>query len=74
MRSDDELRHVLHHGESDNVERTVSRTDTDKFGEAICAFGNDLPDGRRPGVLFVGIDDDGNCGNLDIDEQLLQRR
>lgn len=28
--------------ESDRVERTISTTNTDKFGQAICAFANDL--------------------------------
>ena len=58
--------------ESDTVERTVSVRDTDKFGEAICAFANDLPDHRCPGVLFVGANDDGSCAHLDITDQLLQ--
>ncbi|HVB67326.1 MAG TPA: ATP-binding protein [Acetobacteraceae bacterium] len=72
MLSDDELRVLLHSGEADNAERTVSLRDRSKFGEAICAFANDLADRRMPGVLFVGVADDGSCGNLTIDEQLLQ--
>jgi ATP-dependent DNA helicase RecG len=63
---------VLLREESDTVERTVSVRDTDKFGEAICAFANDLPDHRRPGVLFVGAHNDGSCAHLDISDQLLQ--
>ena len=27
--------------------------------EAVCAFANDLPDHRRPGVIFVDADDVG---------------
>ncbi len=72
MLSDDELRVLLHRGEADHVERTVSLRDRSKFGEAICAFANDLADRRTPGVLFVGVADDGSCANLTIDEQLLQ--
>jgi ATP-dependent DNA helicase RecG len=72
MLSDDELRLLLHGGEADNAERTVSLRDRSKFGEAICAFANDLADRRTPGVLFVGVADDGSCPNLTIDEQLLQ--
>ncbi len=72
MLSDDELRVLLHSGEADNAERTVSLRDRSKFGEVICAFANDLADRRMPGVLFVGVADDGSCGNLTIDEQLLQ--
>ena len=72
MLSDDELRALLRNGESDHVERTVSLRDRSKFGDAICAFSNDLLNRRGPGVLFVGVRDDGSCGNLSIDEQLLQ--
>ena len=72
MLSDDELRRLLRHGEADHVERTVGLTDRRKFGEAICAFANDLPDRRQTGVLFVGVTDNGDCANATIDEQLLQ--
>jgi len=72
MLSDDDLRRLLRAREADNVERTASRTDKDKFGEAICAFANDLPDRRTTGVLLVGVNDDGECANTPIDEQLLQ--
>jgi len=71
MLSDDELRRRRHDLEADNVERTAGR-DKDKFGEAICAFANDMPDRRQIGVLFVGVTDDGACANLNIDERLLQ--
>ena len=72
MLSDDELRRLLRQGETDHVERTQSRTDRRKFGEAICAFANDLPDRRQVGVLFIGVQDNGDCSNTLIDEQLLQ--
>jgi ATP-dependent DNA helicase RecG len=72
MFSDDELRRLQSHGETDHVERTESRTDRRKFGEAICAFANDLPDRREVGVLFVGVQDNGDCANIPIEEQLLQ--
>ncbi len=71
MLSDDELRRCLRDLEADNVERTAGR-DKDKFGEAICAFANDMPDRRQTGVLFVGAADNGDCAHIDIDERLLQ--
>lgn len=71
MLSDDELRRCLRDLEADNVERTAGR-DKDKFGEAICAFGNDMPDRRQTGVLFVGATDNGDCAHVDVDERLLQ--
>jgi ATP-dependent DNA helicase RecG len=70
--TDTELELLLDNLESDTVERTVSLGNTDKYGQAICAFANDLPDHRRHGVLFVGIDDNGVCANIDIGDQLLQ--
>jgi ATP-dependent DNA helicase RecG len=70
--TDDELIGMLSDLESDTVERTSSTRDTDKFGEAICAFANDLPDHRRPGFLLLGVNDDGSCANIEITDQLLQ--
>ncbi len=72
MLSDGDLRQLLRAREADNVERTATGLDRDKFGEAICAFANDLPDRRTKGVLLVGITDDGECANIAIDEKLLQ--
>ena len=70
--TDSELEELLYNLESDTVERTVSVRDTDKFGEAICAFANDLPNHRRPGVLFIGANDDGSGAGIDVTDQLLQ--
>ena len=72
MLTDDELTRVLNNGESDCVEFTESTNDLDKFREAICAFANDLPDHRTPGLLFIGIRDDGSCAELMIDDGLLR--
>ena len=67
-----ELAALLADIESDRSERTVSDRDTDKFGEAICAFANDLPNHRRPGYLFVGARPDGTASGLVVTDQLLQ--
>jgi ATP-dependent DNA helicase RecG len=72
MLSDDELRQRLRHLEADHVERTQSPNDRRKFGEAICAFANDLSDRREIGVLFVGVQNNGECADIPIGEQLLQ--
>ncbi|GIL40943.1 ATP-binding protein [Roseiterribacter gracilis] len=73
MLSDDELRNRLSRAETDTVERTQSTNNTTKFGEAICAFSNDLLDRREIGVLFIGATDDGNCANITVDEKIVQR-
>ena len=36
------IRLLLNNIESDRVERTISTTNTDKFGQAIYAFANDF--------------------------------
>lgn len=72
MLTDDQLRRLLRDLEAFNVERTESAGNTDKLGEAICAFGNDLPDARTEGVLFIGAKDNGDCAGLNITEQILQ--
>lgn len=66
-----ELQRLLQEDESDRAERTASLTDTDKFGEAICAFANDLPNHRKPGYLFVGANPHGRASGAIIDDPLL---
>lgn len=58
--------------ETDRVEKTVSINKEDKFGEAICAFSNDLSDHRLPGYILVGVNDDGSRSGLKVEERLLQ--
>lgn len=58
--------------ESDRVERKPSLAQKDEIRQAICAFANDLPDHRRPGVVFVGVHNDGTCANLRITDELLR--
>jgi ATP-dependent DNA helicase RecG len=58
--------------ESDRVERTVSTTNTDKLGEAICAFANDFPNHRQAGYLLLGVTDDGKLSGLTVTDQTLQ--
>jgi ATP-dependent DNA helicase RecG len=70
--TDHELLALLSDVESDTVERTSAFRDIDKLGEAVCAFANDLPNHRRPGVLFVGVNADGSCANIAVTDQLLQ--
>lgn len=72
MLIDNELLEIIQRGESDRVEFTQSHADLDKFREAICAFANDLPNHREPGLIFVGVKDDGTHANLTIDDKLLQ--
>lgn len=74
MLTPEEVKTLLSDIESDRVERTISTTNTDKFGQAICAFANDLPNHNLPGYLIIGADDKtGNVsGKVNITDQLLQ--
>ena len=54
MLTKSELEELLASTETYRVERTKSTTDKDKFGEAVCAFANDMPDCDKPG--HVGTD------------------
>jgi ATP-dependent DNA helicase RecG len=53
------------------VERKASISDRDKICQTICAFANDLPNHRQPGVLFIGVNDDGSYAHLAITDSLL---
>ncbi|MDB9525360.1 ATP-binding protein [Oscillatoria sp. CS-180] len=68
---DQELAMLFADLESDRVERKASASDGKKIRQAICAFANDLPNHKQPGVLFVGVNDDGTCSNLPITDDLL---
>ena len=70
MLTDTQFEELLN-SESDRVERKRSFSDPDRAQEAMCAFANDLPNHRAPGVFVVGIEDDGSCAGLAIDDGLL---
>lgn len=73
MLTNEEIKALLTDTEADNVERTVSTNNTDKFREAICAFANDMPSHGKPGYLFIGADDEtGKIMDVEITDQLLQ--
>jgi ATP-dependent DNA helicase RecG len=59
--------------ESDRVERKEAWTGSapEKAREAVCAFANDLPNHQQPGVIFIGVRDDGSPANTPITDQLL---
>lgn len=71
MLDDNELEELFADLESDRVERKKSITDAGRIRQAICAFSNDMPGHRGPGVVFVGVRDDGTCANVPITDQLL---
>lgn len=72
MLTEDQLKALIADIESDTAERTESTNNTDKFGQAICAFANDLPNHRRPGYLLVGVKDNGALANISVTDDLLK--
>ena len=68
-----ELEKILKDLESDRVELTISLTDFDKFGEAICSFSNDLPNSGQAGYLFIGATPEGKASGAVIEDDFLQR-
>ena len=73
MLTDAELIERIKGGETDCVEFAESVRDLDKIREAICAFANDLPNHKAPGLIFIGIRDDGSVADLSINDTLLTK-
>ena len=71
--SDSHLESLMADLESDLVERQESlRGDApERLRQAICAFANDFPDHRRPGIAFVGADDRGSPTGIAVTDSLL---
>jgi ATP-dependent DNA helicase RecG len=71
--ADNELESLLNDLEADRAERKESWAGDapEKGPQAICAFANDLPNHQKPGVLFVGVDDNGTPKNIAVTDQLL---
>jgi ATP-dependent DNA helicase RecG len=72
MLNEEQLKALMAELESDTAERTESTNNTDKFGQAICAFANDLPNHRRPGYLLIGVKDDGSLAGIKVTDDLLK--
>jgi ATP-dependent DNA helicase RecG len=69
MLSQEELETLFQNLESDRVERKRSSSDRSGIRRSICAFANDLPGHGKPGLIFVGVNDDGSCANMTIKDE-----
>ncbi len=58
--------------ESDRIERKPSLSERDNIRKAICAYANDLPGHGKPGVIFVGVKDNGECAQFQITDERLR--
>lgn len=74
--TDDEFEALATDLESDRVERKASLSAGDvkeKIGQAVCAFANDLPGHRQPGLVVIGLDDKtARPTSLKVTDQLLR--
>lgn len=68
------LENLMARGESFHVERKESFAGSapQTVREAVCAFANDLPNSKEPGVIFIGVRDDGTPSGLAITDELLR--
>lgn len=58
--------------ESWRLEKTISINDAKKFGEAICAFANDLPNDQKPGYLLIGVNPNNTIAEMQLEENVMQ--
>jgi ATP-dependent DNA helicase RecG len=72
--TESELELLLDDSVSDLVERKQSfRADTPGMArQTVCAFANDMPNHNRPGVLIIGVRDDGTPSGEPITDELLR--
>ena len=68
-----ELEAMMSDLEPDRVERKRSASDLAKISRTVCALANDLSLSGVPGVLFVGVEDDGSCAETTVSDDLLNR-
>lgn len=70
---DVKLTELLTRGESDRVEfkESLAGGAPTAVREAICSFANDLPGYGLPGLVFIGVRDDGSVAGLRVTDDLL---
>jgi ATP-dependent DNA helicase RecG len=71
--NDGDLESLLAEEESFRVERkeTLNGSAPTAIRKAVCTFANDLPDSGKPGVVFVGVKNDGQPAHIQITDQIL---
>jgi len=70
--TDQELDRLRTDRESDLVERKSSAADRSAIRRNLCAFANDLPAHGRPGLILIGVADDGAFVPLAVDDEMLR--
>ena len=72
-RDDSAILELLRSGESEHLECKRDTSSLERLRETLCAFANDLAGRGVPGVLLVGIADDGTCAGITVSDDLLRR-
>jgi len=74
MLTDQEIEVLALDLESDRVERKESfgRSLRDRVAQAVCAYANDLPGYGAPGLVLIGMQDDGAPSGEPITDELLR--
>ena len=57
--------------EDEHLERRESLSNKDKIVKTICAFSNNLNNNKKPGIIFIGLKDNGKSAKLKITDQNL---
>ena len=72
--SDEELRTLAGGPEGELVEWKNGFDDmgSKSLRKSVCAFANDLPGHNKPGVVFVGVRDDGSLSGAEISDGLMK--
>jgi ATP-dependent DNA helicase RecG len=72
--TDAELTQLVDTLESDRAERKEAWAGDapKKVRQAVCAFANDLPNHNQPGVVLIGVKDDGTLTSLNVTDELLR--
>ena len=73
--TEQELLQIIAAGETARVEfkESLAGDAATRIRETICAFANDLAGHEEPGLVFVGVKDDGTIGTLAVTDRLLQQ-
>lgn len=69
--TDNQLLGFISEVESHWIERKESFADKEKICKTICAFANDLANSERPGIIWIGLRNDGTIAGVDATDKLL---
>ena len=72
--SDEELARLIEGGESARVEfkEVLTSGTSTRIQQTICAFANDLPGTGLPGIVVIGLMDDGRPSKISVTDEILR--